>query len=127
MHNQKNQCQDVAENKQHNGKIRLWGDIKRREKPERQPASLSTSQEHNGRIKVCSYVCSHIFTLSTVRQIVSREDILHSPCKQINKNALKFLRLIAISCLKPIQYLTSQRLHTLFIASQITLRGRGTE
>lgn len=40
MHNPENQCQDVAENKQHNGKIRLPGDIKGREKPDWQPAFL---------------------------------------------------------------------------------------
>lgn len=62
-----------------------------------------------------------------MRQIVSRENILYSPCKQINKNALKTLRQIAISCLKPIQYLTSWRLHILFIALQITLGEGGIE
>lgn len=82
-------------------------------------AAFLSSQKHNSRIKVCSYFCSHLFTLSTVRQTVSRENILYSPCKQINKNALKILRQIAISCLKPIQYLTSQQLHILFIALQL--------
>lgn len=93
------------------------GRYSREVKPERQPLL-----PRNTMVGLRSAVIfSHIFTLSTARQIVSRENILHSLCKQINKNALKFLRLIAISSLKPIQYLTSQRLHTLFIASQITL------
>lgn len=60
-----------------------------------------------------------------MRQIVSRENILYSPCKQINKNAPKILRQIAISYLKPIQYLTSQRLHILFTALEITLGDGG--